>query len=212
MKYTNKRFNNNLDEVMFEGVGKYNIQIIAPERWVPCEWIGYNYAATCKNRCDTGIHFFVDDYQFERIWRNWKRYADVLRQYAAIMTPDFSTFTDWPVAVQLWNHYRKHYLGAYFQQQGLRVYPTISWSDKSSYEWCFDGEPVGSTVCVSSVGTQRNAESKRLFLNGYQAMMERLHPETVIFYGAVPDECKGNIVRIKAFQDKFREVKIDDWD
>ena len=28
------------------------------------------------------------------------------------MTPDFSLFTDYPVAVQLYNHWRKHLLGA----------------------------------------------------------------------------------------------------
>ena len=210
MRYTSQRFNNNLNDVIFEGSGKYDIPIIEPEGWVDCEWIGFNYAATCKDRESKGVHFFVDDYQFERIWRNWKRYASVLRQFSAVMTPDFSTFTDWPVAVQLWNHYRKHFIGAYLQSQGLIVYPTISWSDESSYDWCFDGEPEGGTVCVSSVGTQNNAESKMLFLNGYQAMVERLHPETVIFYGNVPDECEGNIVKIKAFQDKFREAKTYD--
>ena len=92
---------------------------------------------------------------------------------------------------------------------GIKVIPTISWSDKSSFEWCFDGEPVGGIVAVSSVGTQNNKTAKELFLNGYNEMMKRLEPETVIFYGTIPKECYGNIVRVKAFQEKFREVKID---
>lgn len=52
---------------------------------------------------------------------------------------------------------------------------------------------------------------KRLFLSGYNAMVERLHPESIIFYGKVPEECKGNIVRIKQFADKFNEVKCNGW-
>ena len=120
-------------------------------------------------------------------------------------------FTDWPVAVQLWNHYRKHFVGAYLQKLGVRVYSTICWSDESSYNWCFDGEPVGGCLAVSSMGTQKNKETKRLFQKGYDAMLERLHPETIIFYGRVPDACKGNIVSIKPFYDKFEEAQIGEF-
>lgn len=81
------------------------------------------------------------------------------------------------------------------------------WSDEQSFEWCFDGEPMGSTVAVSSVGTQASAENKQRFLAGYLEMMKRLCPDTVIFYGSIPKECFGNIVRIRAFQEKFKEVK-----
>lgn len=91
---------------------------------------------------------------------------------------------------------------------GIEVIPTICWSDEESFEWCFDGEPQGGTVAVSSVGTQRNKQSKQLFINGYNEMIKRLQPETVIFYGNVPDECMGNIVRIRAFQDKWKEAKV----
>ena len=81
--------------------------------------------------------------------------------------------------------------------------PTISWSDESSYDWCFDGEPVGGIVAVSSVGTQANKDSKRLFLRGYEEMMKRLSPEWVIFYGKVPEECDWNIIRVKPHYDEI---------
>lgn len=41
----------------------------------------------------------------------------------------------------------------------------------------------------------------------YIEMLKRLKPETVIFYGKVPEECQGNIINIKSFQEKFRGVK-----
>lgn len=66
-------------------------------------------------------------------------------------------------------------------------------------------------MAVSSVGTQKNRESKRLFLSGYEAMLDKLKPETVIFYGDVPEECTGNIVRIRAFQEKFKEARLNGW-
>ena len=76
---------------------------------------------------------------------------------------------------------------------------------------CFDGEPKGGTVAVSSVGCMNSKKKKELFLSGYNAMIERLHPESIIFYGKVPEECKGNIVRVKSFSDKFNEAKCNGW-
>ena len=112
------------------------------------------------------------------------------------MTPDFSTYTDFPKAIQIYNHYRKHWVGAYLQEAGVRVIPTISWS---------------RTVAVSSVGCMNSVEKRRLFLAGYTEMVSRLHPGSIIFYGDVPEECMGNIVRIRPFTDKFKEAKCDGW-
>lgn len=84
--------------------------------------------------------------------------------------------------------------------------PTISWSTPDSYDWCFDGEPEGGTVAVSSVGCMNGKKKKKLFLSGYNAMIERLHPQSIIFYGKVSEECKGNIVRIKPFSDRFSKA------
>ena len=66
-------------------------------------------------------------------------------------------------------------------------------------------------VAVSSVGCMGSKAKKELFLAGYQAMIDRLHPETIIFYGKVPDECRGNLVRIRAFQEKFERGDCDGW-
>lgn len=87
----------------------------------------------------------------------------------------------------------------------MDVIPTISWSTPDSFEWCFDGEPERSVVVVSSVGAANSREKKELFLAGYAAMMERLQPETVLFYGKVPEECEGNIVQIPPFHRRFKK-------
>ena len=197
----------NLERRMFDGVGEYGIPEIEPTLYEGgCEFIGFNYASGCKDRADKGVHFFVDDYQFNRLWTNIDRYVEMLRQFRYVMTPDFSTYTDFPKAIQIYNHYRKHWVGAYLQEAGVKVIPTISWSTPDSFEWCFDGEPVGGTVAVSSVGCMNGKAKRGLFLAGYEEMIKRLQPESIIFYGKVPDECKGNIVRIKAFSDKFSEA------
>lgn len=179
---------------------------IQPTTYKKCDFIPFNYVKGCKDKSGKGVHFFIDDYQFNRLWNAPDRYLDMLSNFTYVMSPDFSTYTDFPKAIQIYNHYRKHWVGAYFQMHGINVIPTISWSDKDSFEWCFDGEPVGGVVAVSSVGCMNSRKRKELFTDGYREMMDRLKPKTIIFYGNVPEECEGNIVNIKAFQEKYREV------
>lgn len=195
----------NVNKFLFPG-GGYGIPEIAPEIYTECEWIGFNYAASRKiGRGNMGIHFYLDDYQFLRLWNMPDYYLPMLQQFKYVLSPDFSIYADFPFAVQIFNHYRKHWIAAYLQLHGVKVIPSIAWSDESSYEWCFEGEPTYGTVSVSSVGTQLNKLSKRLFAEGYQEMMRRLKPEKILFFGTVPEECDGNIVQINAFQQKFRE-------
>ena len=202
----------NLDKAFFQGVGEYNIPQIKPAQVeLPAVWRSFNYAKTEPCPADKGLHFFVDDYQFARCWNQPDRYLPILSRFAVICSPDFSTYTDMPVAMQIYNHYRKHWLGAYWQSMGMTVIPTISWSDSKSFAWCFDGEPVGSVVAVASAGTQNSKERKRLFMEGYEVMVDKLKPQSILFYGQVPEECHCNIVRVKSFSEEMREVLCDGW-
>ncbi len=210
--YRNSRSYENLERRIFDGVGEYGIpQLKATQFDGHCEFIGFNYAAKCNNRQDKGVHFFLDDYQFNRLWTSINRYVPMLSEFRYVMTPDFSLYTDFPKAIQIYNHYRKHWVGAYLQEAGVNVIPTITWSTPDSYDWCFDGEPVGGIVAISSVGCLNSKARKELFLSGYREMVKRLCPEKILFYGIVPPECIENIIRIKAFQDKFREVTCGGW-
>ena len=210
--YRNSRFMENFNIFCPPMVcGDYDIPMMDAQSFHNVEFVGYNYAKGCKNKSGKGVHFFLDDYQFERVWREPAACAKTLMDFSCVMTPDFSMYTDFPKALQIYNHYRKQWLGAYWQALGMTVIPTIAWSDADSYAWCFDGIPQNATVAVSSVGTQNSKEAKALFLQGWDAMMDRLQPETVIFYGQVPKECNANIVSIKAYQEKFREVKTNGW-
>ena len=202
--YRQGRNYENLNKSIFDGTGIYSIPRLTPEHITADHFIGFNYAKTCKQPDNYGLHFFVDDYQFTRVWSNPDAYLELLSKFKLVCTPDFSTYTDFPRAIQIYNHYRKHWLGAYWQYNGIAVIPTISWSDRASYEWCFDGEPIGGTVAVSSVGTQINKESRKLFLDGYKEMLTRLQPSLIYFYGNVPEECDGNIIQLMPFQEKFR--------
>ena len=207
MRYRENRNYENLEKRIFTGAGDFDIPVIEPvTQYAATDFVGFNYAKSCKEPVGKGVHFFVDDYQFNRLWTNTGQYIPMLSRFACVLSPDFSTYTDFPRAIQIYNHYRKHWVAAFLQEQGITVIPTISWSGRDSFSWCFDGEPCGSTVAVSSVGCMKNKEARSLFLKGYREMVSRLQPDRILFYGNVPDECMGNIVRIKAYQDKWKEV------
>lgn len=199
-----KRNGHNLELGAFDRAGEYGIPVLQPVQLDKrLDWVRFNHALHETHRDRYGVQFFIDDYLFQRAWHDPPRYALFLRQFPAVMTPDFSMFVDYPKAVQIYNHWRKHQLGAYWQRVGMTVVPTIGWIDEDSYEWCFDGEPEGSTVAVSSVGTQKNQEARRLFLAGYKEMLIRLQPRKIIFFGDVPDECQGNIEQHDAYYHTF---------
>ena len=214
------RQSENLDKAVFPGIGKYDIPRILPmEVEQPVEMIGFNFAAKYKHPERVGIHFFLKDYQFSRLWTSPDMYTGMLRRFRFVCTPDFSMYTDFPLALQINSHYRKHWLGAYWQSKGITVIPTICWSDERSFEWCFDGEPEKSTVAVSSVGTQLNERSKNLFLLGYQQMMSRLQPKIVLFHGRIPAEITVKmggtngenspiIVPVPAYQERLRKIDL----
>ena len=89
--------------------GAYNLPVVGTDA-VPTadSLIPFNRAKTCTRR-DVGVHFFIDDYQFERIWKDPEKYVEKLRQYACVASPDFSPYGDMPMALQIYNHYRKHW-------------------------------------------------------------------------------------------------------
>jgi hypothetical protein len=194
----------NLSDALFEGVGEYRIPRILPttELFIK-DWIQFNYVATTKKHREvTGVQFFVYDHQFERVWNYPKRYADRLKEFGAVLSPDFSTYLDFPKAVQVFQHYRKHWCGAYWQLNGVTVIPTISWGYKDSYEWCFDGEPEGGIVAVSNIGKMNNKEYRKLFMDGYNEMLIRLQPKEVLLFGHIFDDYKGPVHYIKYQQEK----------
>lgn len=176
--------------------GEYGIPVIEPTRDIPdCSWVGFNYVGQPKK--NTGIHFFLDDRQFQRVWNQPDKYVQALRRFACVCAPDFSVYTDMPKALQIYSHYKKHWCAAYWKKLGLQVVPTISWSNKDSFSWCFDGEPMGSVVAIGTTGTQQSQKTRQAFLDGYREMIARLHPTKILVYGQIPAEISGdNVVGI----------------
>lgn len=204
----------NADRALFYGVGKYDIPEIEPVtglRIDRLEWIPFNYAKTAKDRKGKGIHFYVDDYQFVRLWNRPDDYIPLLQEFGAVCSPDFSLYTDMPRAMQIYNHYRKHWLAAYWQMHGITVIPTLCWSTPDSFAWCLCGEPKGGIVSISSVGTQNNAEVAKAFAEGARRAIDALQPSQILWYGKCPAEFDWNVTRIEPHQDEIVKRRLAKW-
>ena len=197
----------NLEKAQYEGVGKYDIPQILPVYELPeiKEWIGFNYVLSDDNPEGKAVHFFIDDYQFERVWNNPDKYIEKLRKYVCVASPDFSPYGDMPLVLQLYNHYRKHWVARYFQENGVTVIPTIrSSTDKRSLGWYLDGEPENSIVIYSSMwGNKKNVQSA--MKEEWKRMIKTLCPKRIYVYGDVfplMEEEKARIVKIPKFAEK----------
>ena len=200
----------NTERFVFPGVGKYGIPAILPETDVridKLEWIPFNYALTAKDRAAKGVHFYLDDYQFARVWNQPDRYVPLLREFGAVLSPDFSMYRNHPQAVQLWNAYKRHWLAAYWQQQGVKVLPTLSWAGKESFAWCFDGEPENAIVSISTVGVLDKPESIELFKQGLTEAIRRLNPTQILWYGKPIPGIELEATRIPAYYEVIKTRK-----
>lgn len=203
----------NLNKAQYNGVGKYDIPEILPVYELPeiKEWIGFNYVLSDNDPEGKAVHFFIDDYQFERLWNNPAKYVDKLKQYVCVASPDFSPYGDMPLILQIYNHYRKHWIARYLQDQGVTVIPTIRCStDKRSLDWFLDGEPKNSIVVYSTMWASLDDGVGVTMEKEFKKMVKTLDPKKIYVYGQLYDLItKSNIPteRIPTFAEKrFKNV------
>ena len=191
----------NLEKAMFVGTGEYRIPVIQPvtEYDPSTRWIPYHYINECKkDPSKLGMYFYIDDYRFEALWNAPDKYINRLRQFRYVLSPDFSVFTDMPKALQIYNHYRKHWLAAYWQMNGINVIPTITWGLPQSLQFCLDGEPTNSVISTSTKWMFRgNKDLVDTYWDDWDIVMERLQPKLVLLHGIVPDKLKGKVEPMK---------------
>lgn len=152
---------------------------------------------------DGAVHFFLDDYRFETVWSRPRKALQYLSKYQTLLTPDFSLFREYPLALQLWNTYRNRWCGAYWTSLGFTVIPTVSWSALESYDFCFAGLPQHSLLAVSTISTHKDPSDRAYFLIGFEAMLETLSPSCVLCYGQIHPEM-SSMVEVKCYPARWQ--------
>lgn len=186
------------NEFLYNGnsVGQYNTPLIRKQNIDISKIKFLSYVNTKKedneNKNKT-IHFFTYDWKFEKVYKNAEEELEKLKQYYCLLSPDFSIFTNMPKALQIESVFKNRWCGAYWQSLGLRVIPTVSWGDENSFEFCFDGIEEGSIVAVCTY-YRENCEEE--FMLGYNEMLKRIKPSTIICYDEPFKSMKGNVIEL----------------
>jgi hypothetical protein len=166
--------------------GFYQMPIIEKETHKPTGLMGFNCAFN-SNEYSKGIHFYVDDYQFERIWNDPHKYINVLREFDCVLTPDFSLYMDMPMSMKIWNVFRSRLIGQMMQDDGLTVIPTVSWAEPETFAFCFDGLPDGGVMSISTVGVKQDPAAFEIWKAGAAELIKRKKPSALLVYGGAVD-------------------------
>lgn len=141
------------------------------------------YPKTAKDNPDAFCHFFIDDYRFERVWSNPERYLDVLRHYSGAIMPNFSTYHIMPLPMQWWNMYRNRMLAYYWQENGIDVIPLLQCGDPRTYDYAFEGMPIGGTYAIMNNGLVQDKENLFYFLESLEVAISAVRPDLLVAYG-----------------------------
>ncbi len=140
------------------------------------------------------VCFYIDDYRFDgirtSIWFYPKNALRILKHFIGIITPDFSTYQDFPYPIKLYNTYRMRAFGYWIGKNGLEVINNCRWGTEESYQYCYDSIPENSIIAIGTVGgSPRKLLDRDRFEKGFFEMIDRLHPHTIIVYGSAKYSC-----------------------
>ena len=107
-----------------------------PEYLISCA-----QAKTIYNKCKRAgdknffenvfVHFYIDDYKFDGksgIWFDYKKSAEIFQHFAGIITPDFSTYADFPEPLKIYNTYRMRAFGYWYGE--ILVINNVRWGTR----------------------------------------------------------------------------------
>lgn len=189
--------------------GKEEIPCVKTSKKLPEKVISFSKSIG-EQEYDCWIHFYENDSAIERLWKNPKKYLPIIKRYKGIISPDYSLYYDMPLCMQIWNTYRGKALAHWFFENGVEVIPNVRWGDERTYNLACLGTEKGKTIAVGTHGCIKTVEGKRMFIRGFDYVVNKLKPKTVIVYGRIPDKifCLARLYGIEliCFESEFAQT------
>jgi hypothetical protein len=232
MKNIQKNTRNNIKDIwnafMVDGAdfstSKYDIPLCPTTtkiNEIPTKIITYREAVNIYNKIskkdknfkiDACVCFYEDDQNFDGkrkgIWSYPKNAFNILKHFSGIITPDFSTYQDFPVALKIYNTYRMRAFGYWYGKIcKKKIINNVRWGTKETYKFCFDGIPKNSIVAIGTVGgSPFKILDRKRFEEGLYYMVKKLNPCVIIVYGSANYPCfkklKSQGIKILEFPSK----------
>ncbi len=191
---------------------------------VPEKLIGYDEAKnihkkmTSEKKSDyhinAFIHFYIDDSKFDghrsSFWLYPNKVLEIASHFDGIIAPDPSTYADFPDPLKRWNYYRMNAFGFWVASQGYKVISNVRWNTPDTWQYCFDGNPNNSMLCLGTVASNlKYTLNYDQFALGLLKMYEVLKPHTLLVYGSSNYPCFDKLqslgVNIITFKSKTCE-------
>lgn len=166
---------------------------------VPKALISYSEAKALHNKqmklgnkayhYDAFVHFYIDDQKFDgkrsSIWLYPDKALDIIKHFAGIIAPDFSTYADFPDPIKRISLYKMNSFSYWIGSLGIPVISNVRWGTEETWDYCFDSNPHNSMVAIGTVASRiHQLKNRPLFENGLFHMVETLQPHTIITYGS----------------------------
>lgn len=127
----------------------------------------------------TTYHFYVEDYRFEALYKDPIKL--LMSGCRAVIEPNNSIHDQTPVALGLWQIYRKRYLARYLQECGLQVWVDLNVSPRFS-EYNLLGVPKGyNAFCTRGVSGWQATLDEHLRMA--QRISGREQPNLIVYGG-----------------------------
>ena len=160
------------------------------------------------------VCWYMDDYKFDGprgIWHDSAHALKVLRHFDGAITPDFSTYQDFPAPWKYFNTYRMRTFGYWIGKNGVAIINNVRWGTPESWWYCFNGIPAESIVAIGTAGgSPRELKDRKRFEDGLDEMMKRLRPHTIVVYGSANYPCLDKLidqgVRVVSYQSQTAEA------
>ena len=104
----------------FNGDGTFEMPKIKKEEvdLENIELTGYDKLSSSKD--NQIVHFFLDDYKFEVMWNDPLPRIEKLKSHKAVLSPNFSIYSEMPVPMKIYNTFRSRWCGHIFSKTALR--------------------------------------------------------------------------------------------
>lgn len=174
---------------------------------VPAQLIPFSKARAelAKGNTRGYIHFYQFDDTFSSIITDIDEYAELLKNFDGVLTPDCTLLSGQVNCLQGVNTYFNRAVGFRLQKSGIPVICHIRWSDENSFDYCFLGAPKQDIVAISTYGTVRSRKKQLDFRIGLIAMLKQLEPTDVVVHGPMSKSVFQGLANHTRFH------HFDDW-
>jgi hypothetical protein len=183
---------------------------IEPTRSAPESFITFTDAMGRHHQPKPGewVCFYEHDEKFLPFIRDPLKYLDRLREFDGVVSPDLSTYRDYPEVMKEFNCYLNFLFGAWMQSQGLDVIANVRLFGYRGMYAAIEGAPRGGTIAISALGSLKNNLGRRLWEEELEFTINRLHPDLIVVYGRLGPS-QAELLRSLGVKSKVLPSKID---